>query len=280
MANLLADRIKNVQLTKKQQKIADYFIKNQDKLGNLSSIEVADKIGVSDASIIRFSRAIGFDGYADLKAHIYDMLVENSSNAMSLTDRMNANDAKFSGHNTTEEFASIMQKNMNNVFAYNNLEDFSKAADMIIKAKSRYVIGLRGCKGVATSFGRLLAFMMPGVEVLKDNECTSISSAQNMSSKDVAVMFVFSRFYKIDKHYLDLARDRKAKVIMIVDDVTGPFAGYADLTLIAPVESMNFFRSTLGVDVIAEYLLTLIGRRIDPRKRIDERDALTADQRL
>lgn len=280
MSNMLADRIKTADLTKKQQKIADYFIKNQNRLGNLSTLEVAKEIGVSDASVIRFSRAIGFDGYADLKEHVYDMLVENNTNTMSLTERMNVNDAKFPDNDVTEQFKDVMVSNFRNVFAYNHLSDFDKAADMIVKADHKYAIGLRGCKGVATSFGRLLGFMMKNVDVLKDNECTSISSAQDMTTKDVVIMFVFSRFYKIDKHYLDLAKERGTKVILIIDDVTGPLTKYADLTLIAPVESMNFFRSTIGIDVISEYLLTLIGKKIDSRQRIEERDRIIADQRL
>lgn len=95
MENILVDRIKTVHLTKKQQLIADYFIKNQDRLASLSSIEVANEIGVSDASVIRFSRLIGFEGYADLKAKLYNKLVENSRSPMSLSERMQANDQKF-----------------------------------------------------------------------------------------------------------------------------------------------------------------------------------------
>ena len=86
MTNILAERIKNANLTKTQKKIADYFISNQERIGSLSSIEAAQEIGVSDASIIRFSRAIGFDGFADLKDNIYDMLVQNAVSGLSLSE--------------------------------------------------------------------------------------------------------------------------------------------------------------------------------------------------
>ena len=65
-----------------------------------------------------------------------------------------------------------------------------------------YVIGLRGCKGTAIGFGRLLSFMMPNVTAIIDSECTSISLIQDLEEGDVVLMFVFSRFYKIDLEYL------------------------------------------------------------------------------
>ena len=60
-------------------------------------MEIANEIGVSDASIIRFSKAIGFEGYAELKNKVYDMLVENSSNKISLTELMRMNYEKMKG---------------------------------------------------------------------------------------------------------------------------------------------------------------------------------------
>lgn len=60
MTNILAERIKNANLTKTQKKIADYFISNQERIGSLSSIEAAQEIGVSDASHYSFFKGNWF----------------------------------------------------------------------------------------------------------------------------------------------------------------------------------------------------------------------------
>ena len=83
MIGTLADRIKNMSFTKTQRKIADYFLGNQERIGNLSSFEVAREIGVSNASIIRFCRILGYEGFKDLKNQLYSMLVENVSTGLS-----------------------------------------------------------------------------------------------------------------------------------------------------------------------------------------------------
>lgn len=280
MENILVDRIKTVHLTKKQQLIADYFIKNQDRLASLSSIEVANEISVSDASVIRFSRLIGFEGYADLKAKLYNKLVENSRSPMSLSERMQANDQKFGNGDISTQFFQVLQRNCNLALEYNHTVDFNALADDIIRARKRYVIGMRGCKGTAISFARLLAFMLPNVLLLTDNECTSINQAQDMGKEDMVIMFAFSRFYKIDLEYLALSKKRGARVCLIVDDVTGPLTRYADIVLVAAVESVNFFRSSVGITILSEYILTMVGKKIDFHDRIEERDRMTEFQRL
>ena len=50
--------IQNADLTRQQQKIADYFVKNQNRVCTMSLIKVAREIGVSDASVVRFARAV------------------------------------------------------------------------------------------------------------------------------------------------------------------------------------------------------------------------------
>ena len=280
MANLLAERIKNAELTKKQRLIGDYFIKNQERIGNLSALDIANEIGVSDASIIRFSKAIGFEGYADLKNKIYDMLVENSSNKIPLTERMRINYEKIKEGDVTEQFVQLIQENISNVFSHNNVEDFEPIADAIVQGRRRFVIGLRGCKGTAIGFSRLLSFMLPNVVAIVDSECTSISMLQDVEPGDVVLMFAFSRFYKIDLEYLKYAREKGAKICLVVNDVASILSSYSDYLLYVPTDSLNFFNSTTALSVISEYLLTLISRKCEFKNRIDLRDKITEEQRL
>ena len=63
------DRIHRVKLTKREMKIAAYLEENQDQFLNDTITEFAEKIGVSDATVVRFCRHIGYKGYQDFKMH-------------------------------------------------------------------------------------------------------------------------------------------------------------------------------------------------------------------
>lgn len=280
MTNILAEKIKNVDLTKTQEKIAKYFIRNQERIGSLSSIEAAKEIGVSDASIIRFSRAIGYEGFADLKADIYNALVENAYPGLSLTERMNQSTLQYSGEDVDAQFLDLMQKNLSNSFHQNETSKYNQAAELLANARKSYIIGLRGCRGIAAQFSRLMSFMLPNVCCIQDSECVSISALQDAGDDDVVLMFVFARYYKIDIQYLELAKKCGAKICLITDEIVSPLVGYADVILQAETEHMSFFNSTLGAVMIGEYLLTLISRKVNFQTRIQERDIVTEYQRL
>ncbi|MBR6207942.1 MAG: MurR/RpiR family transcriptional regulator [Oscillospiraceae bacterium] len=278
MGNIIAERVKDAQLTKAQKMIAEYFIHNQSRIGSLSAMDVAKEIGVSDAAIIRFSRAIGFEGYADLKDQLYDSLVESAYGRMSLSERLTQNAEKYGGG--AIQYQQLLQQNIDAVFRDNRPEDFVRAAEWITEARAKYVVGLRGCRGLAIKFGRLLSFMLPGVHTLTDGECSSIHDLQDIAEGDILVMFVFSRFYKIDLSYVKLARARGAKICLIVNEITGPLTPYADILLMVASANMSFYHSTIGADITAEYLLNLVSERAEFKERIDEQDAITRDQLL
>ena len=280
MTNILADKIQAAKLTKTQQKIAKYFIRNQERIGSLSSVEAAKEIGVSDASIIRFSRAIGYEGFADLKADIYNALVEDAFSALSLNERMVRSTMQYTGSDISAQFLELMQKNVANSFMQNEEAKYAQVADLLIGAPKRYIIGLRGCRGVAVQFSRLINFMLPNVICLQDSECTSINALQDAGEDDVVLMFAFARYYKVDVHYMELAKKRGAKICLVVDEVFSPLISYADVVLLTETAQMSFFNSMLGAVMIGEYILTLISRQVDFQKRMQERDEITKDQRL
>ncbi len=280
MNNLLSEKLRNVTLTKGQEKIAHYFLRNQRRIGSLSSMEAAKEIGVSDASIIRFARAIGYEGFADMKEDFYAALVENAYANLSLEERMRQSQAEHSGRDVQQEFLSVMEANLLGTMRDNDPAQFDQAEEYLLGAKRRYIIGLRGCRGVASQFSRLLSFMLPGVRCIIDSECVSINALQDAEENDVVLMFVFARYYKIDIDYLELAKKRGVKVCLVTDEVYSPLTAYADVILQAEKDHMSFFNSCIGALTIGEYLLTRLGQKVEFKERMEMRDELTQYQRL
>lgn len=280
MGNIIAERVKNSTLTKSQQKIAEYCIQHQARIASLSSMDLGQEIGVSDASIIRFARAIGFSGYAELKECLYGALVENAYGSLSLSERLSRNSEKYKDAGIPVQFQSLIEQNIASVFRDNRPEDFEAIADHIVESHRRYIVGLRGCQGIAVQVGRLLSFMLPEVRTIVDAECASVNSLQDIAPGDVLLMMVFSRFYKMDLQYAKLVKEHGAKICLITNDVTSPLSTYADVLLFLSSSNMSFYHSTVAMDMACEYILNLIGNRVDYKERMDTRDELTGFQLL
>jgi DNA-binding MurR/RpiR family transcriptional regulator len=54
-------------LTRSQQRIATYLLANYDEAGFLTAADLAERLDVSQATLVRFARAIGYHGYRDLR---------------------------------------------------------------------------------------------------------------------------------------------------------------------------------------------------------------------
>lgn len=60
-------------LTKSEKQIANYLRKNQDEAAFLSAAELANSLDLSEATIVRFARTVGFDSYPAMR----ELLQEN-----------------------------------------------------------------------------------------------------------------------------------------------------------------------------------------------------------
>ena len=275
MYDFLVERIQNTDLTKTERKIADYFLKNPEQVGMLSSSELAKKIHVSDASIIRFSRAIGYSGFLALKNDVYLELVSkavHAPNKRTLTERFEVSQS--AEEDLSRQYLDTMQQNLALTFAVNPPERYGQVVDMLLKADHKYIVGLRGCKGIGAQFARLLHFVTNHITEIQTADSDTIGDLLTISERDILVMFVLSRFYKVDMTLVKAAHARGAKICVITDSQLAPMIPYADVVLIAQTACMSFFHSTVGIDMIAEYLITLLTYqdRDHSKKRIEERD--------
>lgn len=281
--NLLEQKISGVKLTKVQKNIAEYFLKNQERIGNLSSLQVAKEIGVSDASIIRFSRIIGYAGFADLKHDIYNSLVFSSSSGiagLTLSERHDARGKNLNQKKISDIFIEVMEYNLKRSFLQNKQELFDQTVQIIQNADKKFVLGFHGCKGIATQFGRLLRRLENNVNLILTSDLEVYTQLQSLTQNDAVFVFNFARYYKSDIGFVEYVKKKNAKIVVITDSVLAPYTKYADVVLLAATEQFSFFHSMIGATCIVEYLLTQLSRQSSCLERLDEIDALTEDLRI
>ena len=60
-------------LSKSQQRIATYLLTHHDEATFLTAADLADRVGVSEATIVRFAPAIGYDGFPALRRQLQEL---------------------------------------------------------------------------------------------------------------------------------------------------------------------------------------------------------------
>ena len=56
-------------LSSSEAKLADFTLNSANAIRNLSSVELAKVVGVSQSSVVKFSQKLGYKGFPALKLH-------------------------------------------------------------------------------------------------------------------------------------------------------------------------------------------------------------------
>ena len=171
MEKELAYQIAHAELTKGQVRLAGYILKNQKRVLGMTALEVGREVGMSDASVIRFCRAVGYSGFANLKVQLQKELSLHSEKIgkHSLYDRFVMQEEKYSKDELDlSEMLTLMGGNLENSLRQNPAATFHTVADKLLSARKKIIIGLRGGKGCAVRFARLLQFLSRDVACISD----------------------------------------------------------------------------------------------------------------
>jgi len=76
------------QFTKGEKQIANYLRKNQDESAFLSVGELADRLGLSEATLVRFARKLGFDSYPAMREALQENFRRRVSHSTRLRNRL------------------------------------------------------------------------------------------------------------------------------------------------------------------------------------------------
>ena len=285
MDTTLMNRIMEYSLTKGQGKIADYILKNQKRGLGMTAKEIGKEIGVSDASVIRFARTIGFDGFSDMKEYIQHELAKDREKIgkHSLYDRFTMQTHKYiKSKDSINEVIQLMGINLDTSLRQNSEERYEDAADRLLKADKKVIIGLRGGKGCAVQFSRLLGHLTDKVSAVTEESHDQLAKLTELDESDAAIFLNFPRYYKIDEKIGEILSERNVYCCLITDSMESPVVKYADEVLLVETEHCGFFHSMIGVEGVLEYLLILMCWK-EPqtfRQKLIERDKVLDEYRL
>jgi hypothetical protein len=285
MESIIADRIADMQLTKGQKKIADYCIRYPEEVGMCSSMELSRRVGVSDASITRFARAIGYAGFVELKNDLYNHMVmaaSGSINKLSMTERYNLLRERFPDQLEPEAFYKVTKDNLERTLMQNKPEQFENIARYLYAAKHHYVYGCRGAAGVAKQCVWLLGFVLDHMISICDGGMNDIATLYDISSEDCLLLFSVSRYYKIDLCAAEIAHSHSAKVCLVTDSLLSPLVPLADEVITAETQHRSFFNSMSALNLITEYLAYIVSQKGAEtyRRKAKGRDEVSKPLRL
>lgn len=206
-----------------EHKIADYILLNSSEVENMTASILARSCGVSAASVIRFSKTIGFKGFNELKYYLKNVATKKYSIEEDITrfDDLKA---------ITEKFTKINQNVIEETMQMMDLKALDKAIDSILDAKRILIAGEGGSGTICGSAYNL--FLQLGLPCTVETDAfLQIMAANHLEKGDVMLAIIHSgrTINTIDS--IKVAKENGATIIGIVGHEKSPIATLSDIVL-------------------------------------------------
>jgi len=251
LQELLVDN--RVRLTPSQRRIMQYIVDNYDEAIFLTASQLARRVGVSEATVVRLAQALGFDGYPGMQKKFRKGLQDRLSTVTRLEHTVDH--VRQMGDVVVKVLQEDIQ-NLSQTLRDFPLEIFERAVSDIQSAKRIFVIGLRGAHAPALTLATYLRFLGKQAHLLVPGHGEMWDILQGLGSSDLVVGISFPRYTQVTLEVLEHARKKRARVGAITDSPLSPLARHAHWVLTAHCQLDSFIESFTAATSLVNALLT------------------------
>lgn len=252
MSSIIKLKEMNEELTKSEKKLAEYILKNLKEVKDINTYELAEKSHTSQATIIRFSKKLGYSGFPAFKIALSEDLGKRSHkrkeglihNEISIDDSYEDIARKVVFENTAA---------IKDTFSILDQEKIEAAVEMIDKSEKILILGAGFSGLVGRDFHYKL--MEIGRRTYYDSDThVQMTNIAVMDEKDV--VFVISHKGDSSDIYnvVKMAKQKGIKVISLTRLADNPISSLANIKLHTVAEDVAF-RSTAISSRIAQLFI-------------------------
>jgi DNA-binding MurR/RpiR family transcriptional regulator len=242
-------------LTKSEKRIANFLNQNQDEVAFLSAGEIADRLLLSEATMVRFARTLGFDSYPAMRVALQDNFRNRLTHSSRLRSRLD--DLREAGDIFERLVASEIDY-LTEALQSLDRKALDAAVELLRTHQRVFVFGL----GPSISLVDLLQIRLTrsarNVIPLNTSGREMLEPLLLMNSEDLLIAIGFFNVTPGLQMVLEYANQHKTPVILLTDTL-GPLEGNkADVVLSARRGPVSAFHSlTVPMTILNALLLSL-----------------------
>ncbi len=247
MPPLLKIRAEREQMSAIERRIADFILDNAHLLRDYSSQQLANALGISQSSVVKFSQKLGFKGYPDLKFSVGQDVARAGPPAPVPPDDTDHVDGYARIARSLQASKAAAEDETR---AANPQGDVERIVALVDAAPKLFVYGL-GDDGL---YAREFAMRLSLLGMLVVHHADPILMLSNLAAaRPGDVLLMFSEFGKLPQLSM-LSRqfqDLGGKVVSITRHTANPLRAHADAALVvcamdpAPAVAQVLYRASL-----------------------------------
>ncbi|NBZ89390.1 MurR/RpiR family transcriptional regulator [Stagnihabitans tardus] len=270
----VVDRINDTypELRNAEKIVADYILSNLSRRFDKSITDLAKAVGVSEATISRLSRSLGYSGYQDLKLSIaaggaYDEVIPNLPAEIRETDQP---------LEISQKLSDALTNSIRDTRAFLDKQALGLAVDALCASNQIVFMGVGGAASICLEASHLFAKAGRAASYVLD-DYGQIVTASTMRAGQTLVAISHTGQTKSVADALQLARKAGARTIAITSDRRSAVATAAETALITwkhEKTSVALFGDFIEGRACQLYLVDLLFILVMFRSEQNEKDNL------
>ncbi len=266
MTEELRARLIGIKLTKKEKLIAEFLLDNFAEACFTTSTEIAKRLHISDSSVIRFTKTLGYNGFIDFQKSMrksYTERINSVSDSIAIpAERLKLSIDKLDENNMIKNYFSNVLQNLEECINRNDTITFERAAEIITGSKRKFIVTTRANSCIGDMLLLLLKHLLPDVYETSHPALNVIDHLCDITENDCIIAVSFPRYSEMDLLAAQMAYEAGAKIVLITNRASSPLAQYATELFTVGVDSNTFFNSYVAVLFTVELLCSFISKKM------------------
>ena len=210
-----------------EQIVADYLRTHANRRLGHSITELAQILGLSEATISRTSRGLGYSGFSDLKLSLAEGAVKRTG-LSNIPTELNTDDSLIA---TSAKLANLLAASIQSTHANLDTDKLDRCLQAIQSARKILFVGCGGAAAICDEAAHM--FMKAGLDVASYSDgYTQIVAAANLTADCLMIGISHTGTTQNVANALRLARSSGAKTIAITSDALSDVSLAAEITLV------------------------------------------------
>jgi len=239
------------EFSRSQKDVARYIVDHLDEAAFLTAEELARRASTSSSTVVRFSQALGFEGYPELQ----QAAIEEYRNSIGASAGASAGGALFSfDHTELEGSLGADYTNLEETARNLTREQVDASVAALANAQRVVIVGVDQMAFFASYLRHTLSLLDIRAEIVASTGGESLQRLGRIDEDTLVIVLSAGRAHPLLLRAMKLALHRRARTLAISDASMSEVGEHAELTLYFSSNSPSFARSNTALMALVQAL--------------------------
>ena len=242
------------EFSRSQKDVARYIVDHLDEAAFLTAEELARRASTSSSTVVRFSQALGFEGYPELQQAAIEEYRTSAANGGAAQSQGKGSDGPLFAFDHSEFEASLGADHANLEETARNLtrEQIEASVSALATAHRVVIVGVDQMAFFASYLRHMLSLLDIRAEIVASTGGESLQRLGRIDEDTLVIALSAGRAHPLLQRAMKLALHRRARTLAISDATLSEVGEHAELTLYFSSNSPSYARSNTALMALVQ----------------------------